>query len=72
MNIEYCEYFDYTKANYIIDYYEVIKSKFRPESEEILNNINMDPLTLLKKYVTKSQPNKSNNTINTIKQLKKF
>jgi hypothetical protein len=35
-----------TKANYIIENYEDIKAKFRPESEERLNNINMDPLTL--------------------------
>jgi hypothetical protein len=63
MNIEYYEYFNYTKANYIIDYYEDVKTKFRPESEERLNNINLDPLTLFKKYVAKSKPNKSNNSI---------
>jgi len=63
MNIEYYEYFNNTKANYIIDYYEDVKTKFRPESEERLNNINLDPLTLFKKYVAKSKPNKSNNSI---------
>ena len=67
MNIEYYEYFNNTKANYIIDYYEDVKTKFRPESEERLNNINLDPLTLFKKYVSKSKPNKSNNVINSIK-----
>jgi hypothetical protein len=63
MNIEYYEYFNNTKANYIIDYYEDVKTKFRPESEERLNNINLDPLKLFKKYVAKSKPNKSNNSI---------
>ena len=51
MNIEYYEYFNYTKASYIIECYDDVKSKFRPESEERLNNINLDPLILFKKYV---------------------
>ena len=49
MNLEFLEFINITKANYIIDNYESIKTKFRPESEERLNNINMDPLTLFKK-----------------------
>ena len=54
MNIEFNEFINITKANYIIENYEDIKAKFRPESEERLNNINMDPLTLFKKYISKS------------------
>jgi len=67
MNIEYYEYFNYTKANYIIECYDDVKSKFRPESEERLNNINLDPLTLFKKYVAKSKPSKTNSATNLIK-----
>ena len=67
MNIEFFELFDLTKAKYIIEKYEDIKHNFRPESEERLNNINLDPLVLFKKYVSKSKVNKNLNTTNIIK-----
>ena len=67
MNIEFFELFDLTKAKYIIEKYEELKHNFRPESEERLNNINVDPLTLFKKYVSKSKINKNLNTTNIIK-----
>jgi len=67
MNLEFLEFINITKANYIIDNYESIKTKFRPESEERLNNINIDPLTLFKKYISKSKPDKNNNETNIIK-----
>ena len=67
MSIEYYEYFDLIKAKYIIDNYEDIKSVFRPESEERLNNINLDPLTIFKKYVSKSSASKKVKSANTIK-----
>ena len=67
MNIEYYESFNYTKASYIIECYDDVKSKFRPESEEQLNNINLDPLILFKKYVAKSKPSKTNSVTNLIK-----
>ncbi len=60
MNIEFNEFINITKANYIIENYEDIKTKFRPESEERLNNIIMDPLTLFKKYNSKSKPYNDN------------
>jgi len=34
MNIEFNEIINITKANYIIENYDDIKTKFRPESEE--------------------------------------
>jgi hypothetical protein len=67
MNIEFNEFINITKANYIIENYEDIKAKFRPESEERLNNINLDPLTLFKKYVSKSKTIKFQNATNLIK-----
>jgi hypothetical protein len=67
MNIEFNEFVNITKANYIIENYDDIKTKFRPESEERLNNINMDPLTLFKKYISKSKPDNNDITKNSIK-----
>lgn len=67
MSIEYNEYFDLIKAKYIIENYEDIKSVFRPESEERLNNINLDPLTIFKKYVSKSTVSKTMKSTNVIK-----
>ena len=51
---EFVEYFNNIKADYIINNYETIKHNFRPETEERLNNINVDSLTLFKKYIAKS------------------
>lgn len=55
MSVEYIEIYDTIKAHYIIDNYDNLKDNFRPESEERLTNINIDPLTLFKKYVSKSK-----------------
>jgi hypothetical protein len=64
MTLEYTEFFDIIKANYIIENYDALKSNFRPESEERLSNINIDPLTLFKKYIEKSKKyNKETNKI---------
>ena len=40
---------------YIISNYEHIQQTIRPESFERLNNLNIDPLVLLKKYVSSSK-----------------
>jgi hypothetical protein len=53
---EFVEYFNNIKADYIINNYETIKHNFRPETEERLNDINVDSLTLFKKYIAKSNP----------------
>lgn len=58
MEVIYNEYFNKKKAQYIINNYEYIKDSLRPESSERLNNINIDPLNLLKKYISKSKPTK--------------
>ena len=55
MNSNFNEVFDVKKAQYIIEHYDEIKDKFRDESEQRLKNINIDPLTLFKKYVSKSK-----------------
>jgi len=55
MNKNFNEIFDVKKAHYIIENYESIKDNFREESEQRLKNMNMDPLTLFKKYVSKSK-----------------
>ena len=39
---EFIEYFNNIKADYIINNYETIKHNFRPESEERLNNIDIE------------------------------
>lgn len=55
MNSNFNEIFNIKKAQYIIENYDNIKDKFREESEQRLKNINIDPLTLFKKYVSKSK-----------------
>ena len=55
MDIKYNEVFNLRKAQFIIENYEEVKKQFRKESEERLNNINLDPLTLFKKYVSNSK-----------------
>ena len=55
MNTNFDEIFDIKKAQYIIEKYDDIKHNFREESEQRLKNMNIDPLTLFKKYVSKSK-----------------
>ena len=55
MNTNFDEIFNIKKAQYIIEKYEEIKHNFRDESEQRLKNMNIDPLTLFKKYVAKSK-----------------
>jgi len=55
MNKNFNEIFDMKKAQYIIENYDSIKGNFREESEQRLKNMNVDPLTLFKKYVSKSK-----------------
>ena len=55
MNTNFDEIFDIKKAQYIIEKYDDIKHNFREESEQRLKNMNIDPLTLFKKYVAKSK-----------------
>ena len=55
MNSNFNEIFNIKKAQYIIENYDDIKDKFREESEQRLKNINVDPLTLFKKYISKSK-----------------
>lgn len=59
MNTNFNEIIDIKKSQYIIEKYEDIKHLFRPESEERLTNINIDPLTLFKKYFSKGKKNKN-------------
>ena len=63
--LSFCEIFDATKLQYIIDNYDEIKDDIRTSSTDRLNNINIDPLVLVKKYLYKSKPTKIPN-INTI------
>ena len=55
MNTNFDEIFNIKKAQYIIEKYEEMKHNFRDESEQRLKNMNIDPLTLFKKYVAKSK-----------------
>jgi len=55
MNTNFDEIFDIKKAQYVIEKYDDIKHNFREESEQRLKNMNIDPLTLFKKYVSKSK-----------------
>ena len=63
--LNFYEIFDKSKLQYIIDNYDDIKENIKPSSTDRLNNINIDPLTLVKKYLYKSKPTKIPN-INTI------
>jgi hypothetical protein len=65
-NLNFYEIFDKSKLQYIIDNYENIKDNIRTESTSRLTNINIDPLTLVKKYLYKSKPINNNTNINTI------
>ena len=47
--LSFCEIFDATKLQYIIDNYDEIKDDIRTSSTDRLNNINIDPLVLVKK-----------------------
>ena len=72
--LNFYELFDKTKLQYIIDNYDEIKDNLRPLSTDRLNNINIDPLNLVKKYLYKSKPTKipNINIINVFyKQIKK-
>ena len=62
MNTNFDEIFDIKKAQYIIEKYDDIKHNFREESEQRLKNMNIDPLTLFKKYVSKSKKNSQKGT----------
>jgi hypothetical protein len=64
---EFIEYFNNIKANYIIENYEQLKNKFRPESIDRLNNIDIDPLTLFKKYINKSWNYKNDISVVSVK-----
>jgi len=55
MTTNFNEIFDIKKAQYILEKYDDIKHNFREESEQRLKNMNIDPLTLFKKYVSKSK-----------------
>ena len=63
--LNFYEIFDKSKLQYIIDNYDDIKENIKTSSTDRLNNINIDPLTLVKKYLYKSKPTKIPN-INTI------
>jgi hypothetical protein len=56
--LNFYELFDKTKLQYIIDNYDDIKDNLRPLSTDRLNNINIDPLNLVKKYLYKSKSTK--------------
>ena len=58
MTTNFNEIFDIKKAQYILEKYDDIKHNFREESEQRLKNMNIDPLTLFKKYVSKSKKRK--------------
>ena len=64
--LTYYEIFDKSKLQYIIENYEEIKDDIRQDSKDRLTNINIDPLSLVKKYLSKSKPTKNPN-INIIK-----
>jgi hypothetical protein len=64
--IEYLEIVDKRKADYIIENYELLKDNFRASSEERLKFMDIDPLTLFKKYISKSKKVKGLNNSNQI------
>ncbi len=58
MKTNFDEIFDIKKAQYIIEKYDDIKHSFREESKHRLKKMTIDPLTLFKKYVAKSEKRK--------------
>ena len=60
MNTNFDEIFDIKKAQYIIEKYDDNKHNFREESEQRLKNMNINPLTLFKKYVAKFKKGSKN------------